>query len=197
MLKKKVEALTPNVPHPQSPVKAPPAKEPFSLRKVMRFSTAMKPQATPMSNHAGDADEDHGVTPLSLPGQAPAHSSKNLPSSTNTTLETELDLAKKANDDLKKTLEINKTLMNLLLKGAPNLEGSVKDGIWAMESLIAQSRAECADLKCELALRESKIEALKRHMISQETTANEQMASLKAQIERKEYQLQYKDLIWR
>lgn len=43
-----------------SPVKTAPKSEPFSLRKVMRFSTAMKPnqqQTQPMKGHEGDIDE--------------------------------------------------------------------------------------------------------------------------------------------
>lgn len=39
-----------------SPTKTTSTKEPFSLRKVMRFSTASKQQAHPMSHHQGDPD---------------------------------------------------------------------------------------------------------------------------------------------
>ena len=39
-----------------SPTKTTSNKEPFSLRKVMRFSTASKPKAHPMSHHEDDRD---------------------------------------------------------------------------------------------------------------------------------------------
>lgn len=40
-----------------TPVKAVHVREPFSLKKVMRFSTASKPQTSPMINHVGDPDD--------------------------------------------------------------------------------------------------------------------------------------------
>ena len=48
-----------------SPTKTTSTKEPFSLRKVMRFSTASKPQAHPMSHHRGDQDAADYATGLS------------------------------------------------------------------------------------------------------------------------------------
>lgn len=56
-----------------------------------------------------------------------------------------------------------------------------------MENILAQSRSECADLKSELALRETKIEALKRHITSLEQGLIEQIEGLKGTLERKEY----------
>jgi hypothetical protein len=102
-------------------------------------------------------------------------------------LETELDHTKKNNEDLRKTLEINKTLITQLLQSSPLLELSVKDGIWAMESLLEQARSECAEVKNEIAKRDHKMEALKRHFMTMEKDFHEQINVLKEAIERKEY----------
>ena len=112
----------------QSPTKTTATKEPFSLRKVIRFSTASKPQAQPMTVPQGD------------PGDSEDFASGRQGIKPQVNLEEEVASLRQANEDLKKSLQINKRLIGEIAGGKGNIQEVIKGSVWEMERALEEAR---------------------------------------------------------
>lgn len=114
-----------------------------------------------MKNHDGDKDEQQESN------RAAAHMRHSLPqhfssASKFKSLEDEVQYLRQSNEDLKKTLKINKTLITELFndkKGIEGLEQLVKESVWDIETALGQAREEGILFKAKIQLLENEVQS--------------------------------------
>ncbi|CDW77268.1 UNKNOWN [Stylonychia lemnae] len=114
----------------------------------------------------------------------------------------EFDKLHQQNQDLRKSVEINKQIMQQLMRTVEpedcrlKIEELIRVNVWESDGRLKQLMKERDELQAELLIKEQIMQATKMQELQQAEMYDEQLEELKDKLERKEYVCQYKEEVW-